>query len=156
MSTVCKNIGVKGVRPAASCLHDAWYGFETDRHVGFYWPLLRIYSDSQDFMGLFLMYKQWIPARPLPFLFHGLANEVPTHKHQSWTGRSKQNIILGECRTLWGEPERVHAGAECAWSSTSCMWRNVHGTVRHVLKCAWSSCMCMSSECESGGEHSTT
>ena len=39
--------------------------------------------------------------------------------------------LLDECRTLWGEPERVHAGAECA-----------------------SSCMCMSSECDV--EHSTT
>ena len=26
-------------------------------------------------------------------------------------------IILGECRTLWGERERVHAGAEFAWNS---------------------------------------
>ena len=33
-----------------------------------------------------------------------------------------------ERRTLWGEPEQVHAGAECA---------------------LWSSCMCMSSEWES-------
>ena len=24
---------------------------------------------------------------------------------------------LGECRTLWGERERVHAGAEFAWNS---------------------------------------
>ena len=35
--------------------------------------------------------------------------------------------ILDECRTLWGEPEREDAGAECAWSS--CMWSNVHGAV---------------------------
>ena len=41
-----------------------------------------------------------------------------------------RNVILDECRTLWGEPERVHAGTECAWSS----------------------CMCMSSDCESDGE----
>ena len=31
-----------------------------------------------------------------------------------------QTYLLGECRTLWGEPERVHAGAECAWSSCMC------------------------------------
>ena len=42
----------------------------------------------------------------------------------------QKSPILDECRTLWGEPERVHAGTECAWSS----------------------CMCMSSECESDGE----
>ena len=41
-----------------------------------------------------------------------------------------QTYLLDECRTLWGEPERVHAGTECAWSS----------------------CMCMSSECESDEE----
>ena len=26
-------------------------------------------------------------------------------------------LLVGECRTLWGERERVHAGAEFAWNS---------------------------------------
>ena len=30
------------------------------------------------------------------------------------------SLLLDECRTLWGEPERVHAGAACV---------NVHGAV---------------------------
>ena len=45
---------------------------------------------------------------------------------------TKKARILGECRTLWGEPERVvHAGAECAWSSCMCML-NVHGAVAEM------------------------
>ena len=50
--------------------------------------------------------------------------------NSSMWGSLRLAPILDECRTLWGEPERVHAGTECAWSS----------------------CMCMSSECESDGE----
>ena len=34
--------------------------------------------------------------------------------------------ILDECRTLWGEPERVHAGAACV---------NVHGAVACACAC---------------------
>ena len=32
----------------------------------------------------------------------------------------EKKTLLDECRTLWGEPERVHAGAACV---------NVHGAV---------------------------
>ena len=53
-------------------------------------------------------------------------------------------VILDECRTLWGEPERVqlsnvHGALACALCMCT---RDVH------------DCQCMSSECD--GEHSTT
>ena len=66
------------------------------------------------------------------------------------------HCILDECRTLWGEPERVQLS-------------NVYGAVACACVPTWSSCMrmcsymeqmhvhdcqCMSSECD--GEHSTT
>ena len=56
-------------------------------------------------------------------------------------------MLLDECRTLWGEPERVQLS-------------NVHGACSCMRMCSYMEqmhvhdCQCMSSECD--GEHSMT
>ena len=51
-----------------------------------------IYISVLRFSGFYgaVAHVQAVDTRPLPLIFHGLANEVPTHKHQSWTGEASQ------------------------------------------------------------------
>ena len=64
-----------------------------------------------------------------------------TIKPHSTQERSKEILtipsssLLGECRTLWGERERVHAGAEFAWNScmTLC-WMCMEQLHVHVIR----------------------